>query len=336
MKKRDDSIDAMKGIGMFLMVVGHSSISHTLDHFIFSFHMPLFFFISGYFFKIRPIKEEIINDTKHLLTPYAFTSTLLIFIAFIQSAFSNFTEPYFQDKLVNCLAGGQPLIEIPIYGKTLELGPLWFLLALFWARILASITLKLLKTTAFRIGATLILAFAGIAFVKANIFIPWFVTAGLCSFGFIYAGYLLRELEKNEHCKTLRILFAISMICWVYCILHSGLAMIACLFGAYYVIDLLGALGATICVAKATKFLYKENNPIWKFFTFLGKYSLVALCVHALECNNISWKSMLEFLPAKNIAYPIVVLTVRTLLIVGGIQIVLHSKFLRERIFKMR
>lgn len=50
--KRIDYIDIVKGITIILMIIGHvSNIPTILRTFIFSFHMPLFFIISGYTFK---------------------------------------------------------------------------------------------------------------------------------------------------------------------------------------------------------------------------------------------------------------------------------------------
>lgn len=44
---RISQIDIAKGICIFLMVLGHSSIPRFADDFIHAFHMPFFFFISG-------------------------------------------------------------------------------------------------------------------------------------------------------------------------------------------------------------------------------------------------------------------------------------------------
>lgn len=51
MLKRDDSIDIIKGIGIILMVCGHCYAPFT--HFIYLFHMAIFFIASGYCFKIE-------------------------------------------------------------------------------------------------------------------------------------------------------------------------------------------------------------------------------------------------------------------------------------------
>lgn len=46
-KGRKAYIDVIKGIAMFLMLVGHSGMKNPLIQFIYSFHMPLFFFAAG-------------------------------------------------------------------------------------------------------------------------------------------------------------------------------------------------------------------------------------------------------------------------------------------------
>lgn len=49
-KYRDPVFDMMKGIGILLVLWGHApGISSLTDTFISSFHMPLFFILSGYF-----------------------------------------------------------------------------------------------------------------------------------------------------------------------------------------------------------------------------------------------------------------------------------------------
>lgn len=46
--QRKDWVDASKAIGILLMVAGHSSLPKYLSDWIYSFHMPLFFILSGY------------------------------------------------------------------------------------------------------------------------------------------------------------------------------------------------------------------------------------------------------------------------------------------------
>lgn len=60
-------IDMLKGIGILCVVLGHS----TGDRYVYLFHMPLFYILSGYMIK-QPIKPSayISKSTIRLLIPY--------------------------------------------------------------------------------------------------------------------------------------------------------------------------------------------------------------------------------------------------------------------------
>lgn len=53
MIQRDKSWDAVKGLGILLVVLGHSGCPAYLHDFIYLFHMGLFFYVSGKFLKIN-------------------------------------------------------------------------------------------------------------------------------------------------------------------------------------------------------------------------------------------------------------------------------------------
>lgn len=52
---RIDSIDIFRGIGIIIMVMGHIGFGSIFDHLIHAFHMPMFYFISGMFFKAENV-----------------------------------------------------------------------------------------------------------------------------------------------------------------------------------------------------------------------------------------------------------------------------------------
>lgn len=72
MNTRNLLFDIIKGIGIILMIIGH--LTQYATNIIFSFHMPLFFILSGYFYKQTDIKSGLINDAKRLIIPYIITS----------------------------------------------------------------------------------------------------------------------------------------------------------------------------------------------------------------------------------------------------------------------
>ena len=85
MSKRIEYIDIARGIGILLVVMGHNdfaAISPFAYKVIYSFHMPLFFFLSGYF--INPSVEFWTFFKKRfnsLLKPYFFTIFLIYFVS---------------------------------------------------------------------------------------------------------------------------------------------------------------------------------------------------------------------------------------------------------------
>lgn len=81
-KNRIIELDFYKGIAILLVVLGHSISRGVANHYldpvmlwIYSFHMPLFFFISGYLisytsYKKRTLGNNIQNKVFSLLFPY--------------------------------------------------------------------------------------------------------------------------------------------------------------------------------------------------------------------------------------------------------------------------
>lgn len=60
MKERLLYLDCLKGIGIILMVFGHLEISQNiLAHWIYAFHMPLFFIVSGVLWSVKDNVEDV-------------------------------------------------------------------------------------------------------------------------------------------------------------------------------------------------------------------------------------------------------------------------------------
>ncbi|HKI80870.1 MAG TPA: acyltransferase family protein [Pseudodesulfovibrio sp.] len=67
---RDLSIDIAKAFGITLVVIGHSYSPFPLEKIIYSFHMPLFFIVSGLLYKSRGIVRTMRNKWYGLAAPY--------------------------------------------------------------------------------------------------------------------------------------------------------------------------------------------------------------------------------------------------------------------------
>lgn len=79
-------IDLLKSIGLLLMVCGHYSLMNSVTTtIIYSFHMPLFFIISGFISRERSFKETITKGFKSIMIPYfVFNAVLLLFTILLE------------------------------------------------------------------------------------------------------------------------------------------------------------------------------------------------------------------------------------------------------------
>lgn len=80
---RDVTFDVLKGIAILAMIAGHCFIPLPLHHFIYIWHMPLFFLISGYFFHEKPGGVVIRGICRGLLAPYAVTAMFIWSVYFL-------------------------------------------------------------------------------------------------------------------------------------------------------------------------------------------------------------------------------------------------------------
>ena len=148
-ENRLNYIDFARGIGIILVILGHISyLSEASRIFIVSFHMPLFFVISGLLIYMKKEEERDLGDTvkrkaKRMMVPYYIYSAVGILI-------------YIVYYLLTGRDGGIPTVisdiveTLTLYGYSV----MWFLPAIFGAEILF---IWLLKKTRIPLVLTVIL-----------------------------------------------------------------------------------------------------------------------------------------------------------------------------------
>lgn len=129
MAKRIEYIDIAKGLGILLVVMGHndfSLVSPFFYKFIYSFHMPLFFFLSGMFFKSElPLINLLRRRYSSLLKPYI-VAVLLIFFMTV-----SFTKVDFGSAITKVVKAAYA------NGHYIDWVQLWFLPHLFVLNVFA-------------------------------------------------------------------------------------------------------------------------------------------------------------------------------------------------------
>lgn len=129
MEKRIGYIDIAKGLGILVIVLAHNDLAGyhpTLHKFIYSFHIPLFFFLSGMFFRPeRGFGETVKRRFNTLMKPYFFA---LFMIYLGEAAFSNMTFPVIAGRIAKALYAT---------GKYIDWVQLWFIPHLFVVAVFA-------------------------------------------------------------------------------------------------------------------------------------------------------------------------------------------------------
>jgi acyltransferase len=182
-------IDLAKGIGIALVVAGHTGIPALATKYVSAFHMPLFFFLSGLLYKRRPVGETIARRTRTLIVPY-FMFSLVGFAVY---------DGIIADSWQGLSHYGRELLGV-LYGTPggpydLTVFPLWFLLSLFLAQVTFSFVLHVSHGRPMR-APVLISALAALGFLNSETLrfaAPWSAASALVGILFLALGYVCRR-----------------------------------------------------------------------------------------------------------------------------------------------
>ena len=129
-------VSIAKALGIILMVMGHAGCPGYLHDFIYLFHMPLFFFLSAYFFRDAKVVDSagqyVVRKFKNLYWPYIKWSIIFLLLhnLFCRIGFYDNSLSW-QELLVNVKCSVRGMWQ----GERM-LGAYWFLISLFWESLL--------------------------------------------------------------------------------------------------------------------------------------------------------------------------------------------------------
>ena len=263
--QRDPKIDSAKAIGIVLMVLGHCGIPWTLRDFIFSFHMPLFFIFSGYFYNERETSVVLKKGYTQLIRPYLITAFASIILCLVAQNYKIALQ-----KVVGMIYGaGSGYVlgyKLPV------IGPIWFLLALFWCKVIYNI---LYKATKYTFLITFVISTISFIFGKYVMALPFGLLYGLCSLVFYSMGhYWKKKITKPIGIPCL----VIGIIIWILCIWkgHLEIATYDC---SLYPLSMIAAFVGTYVTYLLSSKIPKCLTPI---MNWLGNHTLLILCYHTL------------------------------------------------------
>lgn len=153
---RQTNFSILKAIAIICVVLSHAGISGWLSHFVFIFHVPIFFICAGYFFSTKYLNDErtfLIHRVKGLYFPFVRWSLLFLLLhnvffhlGILSEQFGNaaggVTHPYNWQQFSQHV--WSILVNMSGYDQFLG-GAFWFFRALLLASIGFLLLFKLLR-----------------------------------------------------------------------------------------------------------------------------------------------------------------------------------------------
>ena len=302
MKKRIGYIDIAKCIAIIFIVIGHTGLvfnagktpggmPQELVAFAFSFHLPVFFVASGYFFSLDKKLDWafVKKDARSLLLPYVVTAAIIVVVTTANGLFSEtmHASQEFQRWFTAALWGAGDRSPVALWPWPVErIGGIWFLLAMFWARMLIAATHKLPDVA--RLGIMVAALAAGV--VSAHyVWPPFSIQSGIGCALYIFIGQLIRKHNLFEPGAIRPLVWVALAAVWAAALVGRGAPAIAMCNYPNGALDVAGGIAASFCVIGASRAIENHAARISAFMQLVGRNTLSIFALHIVEDNVVPW-----------------------------------------------
>ena len=310
MERRKD-LDFAKGVGIILMVLGHcysEGNGGALKIWFYSFHMPLFFLVSGMLVQSKeriPFGHFICKRARGLLLPYFIWGIAAALYLSIMGRRSF-------DWFWGCL------VQVATFQG---LSAMWFLPCLFFAEILFYIGRLLYERNQFLgYGAFVLMIATGFFYPPANEYIE-IILHSCTGASFLWLGWLLAK-PFSQSCKSY-IWAAVFVLHLILSQLNGQVDMLSRSYGHFVLFYLNAVLGTWLIVQAYGLLASVRLERYTRFITWFGRNSIVPVCtsLYAIDILRlIDYKLFGNILPqmgnAEGILLCVLSLTVEAVIII--------------------
>lgn len=293
-------VDIAKGIAIILVIYGHCFDNNTnpgnpIRTLIFSFHMPLFFILSGYTFRPKPWCQIITSGARKLLLTYAALFALWRIPNLLMTADHVGRSLIISHLLSFVFASGVDIYSLGISAA----GMSWFLACLFVSRLIyngisCAYQTSSHKTALEGLTCTIIMLVGVFLGRELTIYLPLSSDVAFVAVFFMWCGNAVRTHLNTD--AVLRVRYGIiTFAIWVVCSQYSSLELAARSYENLPV-ALLAAISGTHMICCAAKLLDSDHlpkllHPARKYLLFMGKNSMAVYCIHSMDWW-VSWFSL--------------------------------------------
>lgn len=296
MNKRDQSLDILRGIGIFLMVFDHVGWGSLVHTYIQSFHMPLFFIASGYLWKNEVLSSLAKKRFKSLMIPYAVFSTAFLLLQ-IAPVFGG--EQSLHNSLKAVLLYPSDIDNMPIAPA------LWFLPCMFSA----SIVYSLLSRLDFKLKAYIIVCISTLGMTYSQLFdriLPFTIEPMTVALGFMLVGELIKKNNNRvmEWLDQSWIIILLLMVEAMLAILNGSVDMRSARYHNCF-LYLINGIAGTLSYWGIAKGISSINTQILFFgvqwISYLSRNAMGFICMNQMFIMLLS-KVFNNFITAGKLA----------------------------------
>jgi fucose 4-O-acetylase-like acetyltransferase len=310
MKERIGYIDLIKGFSILWVVLLHAYLRNNIDDtsidiwLFVKYRMPLFFFLSGIFFRQIPLKEFIMKRINTVIVPFF----VFWIIGFLFSIIKYEVIPHyvtvdyvglgpFSEYAISLISLFYLRPEVRACGVN---GPLWFLIALFFIQLLHYLFCKVTKKKVVILFIAVILCIVSY-FLQEHKITGLFYLSKICKFYIYYmsGSFLGSFLTKIIDNRTTA--WGLALSCLPVVIILPLLN-----FDTNAMMEQVVLCIRTFFFIPIIFFFFKETVQ-WKLFQplkFFGQHSLEVLVTHAIVLS-ITRNILLKFYLKLPIGVPI-------------------------------
>jgi len=305
---KDNYIAIAKALGIMLMVMGHSGCPDFLYRFIYMFHMPLFFFCSGFFMKpagnIIDLRSFIIKRFKGLYLPYVKWSLffLLFHNLFLSLHLYNldyigkYDEGIFIDKLLH--------IIFTMTGHDQLADPYWFFKQLLLSSVMVSSVEYTIRHVKYRLKNVVTLIFF-LALTTISKFygwglpVIWNLSIVFLSTSFFFLGYVYRRNEIKPIKSYAGFIAMLIVIIEVY-IYNDYLDMLWYTWKNVVLYVVIAVIGVFMVLAFSQLL---ERTRFANVLYYIGNHTMIIFVLHLLVFKLVNLlKVVLYQLPIERLA----------------------------------
>lgn len=292
-KQRIRWVDCAKGMTMLLVIIGHTVTKPAIRGIIFSFHMPLFFLLSGYTFSLSCDLSQWMSKQGKAFTKLLVPAFLVYFVRLPFLVLQDKVTISVRNILLTLLFSSGT--ETSIAGCFIPaMGMMWFLVALFLLRALYD-GLHLLLHGKYMFWVACTASVSGYL-ISRVVYLPFSLDIVLTANLFFCFGQAMKHVGVQKHCTIMLCSGAVWAISFsgIYFFSRQYLELASRhlpLFPLCFVTAAAGCLTVICICIMLEKKRFLGASRLFSVMCYFGENSMQLYMIHALD---LIWYSYLE------------------------------------------